>query len=101
MREITKVSDITAEDIAEYLRLPDADAGELQTLDNMLEVAKAYIREYTGRKNLDDFQDFVIIVFVLVQDMYDTRTLYVDNNNINNVYQSILNLHSINLLASE
>ena len=101
MRTISKVSEITSTDLAEYLRLPDADAGELQTLDNMLEVAKAYIREYTGRKTLDDFQDFVIIVFVLVQDMYDTRALYVDNNNINNVYQSILNLHSINLLASE
>ena len=101
MNNITKVSDITAADIAEYLRIPDADQSELTTLNNMLEAAKAYIKQYTGRQNLDEFQDFVIIVFVLVQDMYDTRAMYVDSANINNVYQSILNLHSINLLSSE
>ena len=43
----------------------------------------------------------VYAVLVLVQDMWDTRTLYVDKGNVNRTVESILNLHSINLLPVE
>jgi hypothetical protein len=46
----------------------------------------------------DKYKDFVIVVYVLVQDMYDNRTLYVDKNNLNKVVETILGMHSINLL---
>lgn len=47
---------------------------------------------------LDAFEEFVIVVYILVQDMYDNRTFYVEKNNLNKVVDIILGMHSINLL---
>ena len=98
MNEITKVSDITAQDLAEYIRIIDYTEDDLQTLNNLLNVATTFITNYTGRTELDDYQDFVIVVLILVQDMWDNRTLYVDKDNLNKVVETILGMHSINLL---
>ena len=100
MNVINKVSDITNTDLAEYLRIVDADANDLNTLTTLLNVAKVYVGEYTGHtiEELDDYRDFVIVVMILVQDMYDNRTLYVEESNVNKVVESILGLHSVNLL---
>lgn len=98
MNEITKVSDITAEDLADYIRIIDYTEDDLQTLNNLLNVATTFISNYTGRTELDDYQDFVIVVCILVQDMWDNRTLYVDKNNLNKVVETILGMHSVNLL---
>ena len=100
MEEIKKVSDIAVSDLADYLRIEELTEDETKTLVNLLEVAKAYIEHYTGRTEaeLDNYSDFVIVVFVLVQDMYDNRTMYVNSNNLNTVIETILGMHSINLL---
>lgn len=98
MNTITKVSEITTNDLADYIRLSEVTAADTNTLNNMLGVAKTYISKYTGQTNLDDFQDFVIVVFILVQDMWDNRTLYVDKSNLNNTVETILGMHSVNLL---
>lgn len=100
MDVITKVSDITPQSLAEYLRIVDADTNDLNTLDTLLGVAKDYVAKYTGRtiEDLDDFNDVVIVVMILVQDMWDNRTLYVDSSNVNKVVESVLGLHSVNLL---
>ena len=100
MDVITKVSDITPASLAEYLRIVDADTNDLNTLETLLGVAKDYVAKYTGRtiEDLDDFNDVVIVVMILVQDMWDNRTLYVDSSNVNKVVESVLGLHSVNLL---
>ena len=100
MNNINKVSDITPQDLAEYLRIPDPSSDDITTLNNLLIVAKVYVGEYTGRtiQELDDFKDVIICILILVQDMWDNRTLYVETNNVNKVVTSILNLHSVNLL---
>ena len=98
MNVITKVSDITTTDLADYIRLDEVTTDETNTLNNLLSVAKTYIKKYTGVADLDESEDFVICVFILVQDMWDNRTLYVDNTNLNKTVESILGLHSVNLL---
>lgn len=98
MNEITKVSEITVKDLAEYLRIYELDEKETALLNNLLNVAKNYIKSYTGQDDLDKYQDFVIVTLVLVQDMYDNRTLYVDTKNLNTVVETILGMHSVNLL---
>lgn len=100
MNNINKVSDITPQDLAEYIRIPDPSSDDITTLNNLLVVAKVYVGEYTGRtiQELDDFKDVIICILILVQDMWDNRTLYVETNNVNKVVASILNLHSVNLL---
>ena len=96
---ISKVSEITAERIANYIRLDDYDDVELETY---LNIAKNYISNYTGipetgeEENLDTYSDFVIVVYVLCQDMYDNRAMYVDSSNINKVVQTILDMHTRN-----
>lgn len=101
MQNITKISEITYQDLADYLRICDTlTADDINTLNTLLTVAKVYVGEYTGRtiQELDDYKDIIIVILILVQDMWDNRTLYVDNNNANKVVESILNLHQVNLL---
>lgn len=100
MQQLTRISDITIEDLADYLRIDELTTDESATLGTMLEAAKSYIQHYTGRtlEELDNYADVVIVAFVLVQDMYDNRTMYVDSANVNVVVQSILGMHSVNLL---
>ena len=101
MNEVTKVSDITYQEIAGYMHLyEDLTLDDINTLNNIISIAKRFIISWTGRtaEELDLYQDFVIVVFVLCQDMWDNRTLYVDKTNLNHVVSSILDMHSVNLL---
>ena len=100
MNQISKVSDITYADIADYIRKDELTGDDISTLNSLIGIAKAYITGYTGRtmEELDNYQDFVIVVFILCQDMWDNRTMYVDSTNLNYVIESILNMHSVNLL---
>ncbi len=103
MNEIGKVSEITAADVADYLRIVEVTEDDINTLNTLLTVAKDYVCSYTGRslEALDNLKDIIIVVFILCQDMWDTRALYVDKSNVNKVVESILGLHSVNLLPSE
>lgn len=100
MQNIQSVSQITTDDLYDYLRIPEKDTDTTNLLSTLLTVAKVYVAEYTGRtiQELDSYRDIIICVLVLVQDMYDNRTLYVDSSNANKVVESILNMHSVNLL---
>ena len=91
-----KVSDITYNDIANYIRLTEVSQDDETLLTALIGIAKAFIKESTGVEDLDEFDDFVIVVFILCQDMYDTRSLYVDKTNLNKVVETILGMHSIN-----
>ena len=94
---VSKVSEITAKEIADYIRLDDYEESEIETY---LNVAKNYISSYTGVSvdNLDEYADFIIVVYVLCQDMYDNRTMYVESGNLNKVVQTILDMHTMNNL---
>jgi hypothetical protein len=97
---VSKVSEITIKDVADYIRV-DEDSN----IETYLNIAKNYISSYTGipvtseeGESLDDFPDFIIVVYILCQDMYDNRTMYVDKNNVNKVVQTILDMHTRNNL---
>ena len=108
---VSKVSDITIQDVANYLKLDDYDEIEIETY---LNIAKNYISNYTGIpetsedeeddeeteevETLDSYADFIIVVYILCQDMHDNRTMYVDKANMNKVVQTILDMHARNLL---
>ena len=102
---VSKVSEITIQDVADYIRLDDYAESEIETY---LNIAKHYISSYTGipvnskdkgAETLDDFADFIIVVYILCQDMHDNRTMYVDSGNINKVVQTILDMHTRNNLC--
>jgi uncharacterized phage protein (predicted DNA packaging) len=102
---VSKVSEITILDVAQYIRVdPHYEESDIETY---LNIAKNYISSYTGipvtsedGESLDDFPDFVIVVYVLCQDMYDNRALYSDYKSatVNKVVQTILDMHTRNYL---
>lgn len=101
MNAITKVSEITAQDVAEYLRIAELTEEDENFITSTISVAIDYILKYTGiedAQTLDNYNDMVIVVFVLCQDMFDNRAMYVDNSNLNRVVDNILSLHQRNLL---
>lgn len=93
-----KVSNITAKEIANYLRITEMDVSLEEELETYLNVAIKYIKDETGLNDLDKNEDFVIAIYVLCQDMYDNRTFYVDKSNTNRVVETILGRHRINFL---
>lgn len=100
MDAISKVSDIKYSDVASYCRIDELDSSDINTLNNLIIIAKNYIAGYTGRtiEDLDDYPDISIVVLILCQDMWDNRTMYVDSANLNTTVDSILHMHSVNLL---
>lgn len=102
-----KVSEITVNDIANYLRLSEISEEENKNIELFLNIARNYIENYTGipqksedekAETLDTYPDFIIVVYVLCQDMYDNRVMYVDGKNINNSIRTILDMHTRNNL---
>ena len=102
MNQTVKVSEVTSTDLAAFLRVGEATPYEEGLLNAIIGAATAYMRKYTGltSEQLDESQDLVQVLLVLCQDMYDNRALYVDSANVNRMVQSILDMHSVNLLPS-
>lgn len=98
--EVSKVSDITADSVSEYLRLDEVSEEDKNTLATLISIATSFIKSYTGLDDdgVDKYSEFVIVVLILCQDMWDNRTMYVDSKDLNNTVQSILAMHSVNLL---
>ena len=94
------VSEVTVDDIISYCRIAEPTAEDKKFFSQALDISKQYIKDYTGLddEDLDKHVDFVICIYVLCQDMYDNRALYVDKNNLNNTVESILGFHRVNLL---
>ena len=101
-----KVSEITTEDIRQYLRLDDDTEEDLEPYRK---AAVEFVKSYTGLalneeelKEQDDYidnhEDIYIAVMVLCQDMYDNRSFYVDNKAMNKTVETILGMYCLNLL---
>ena len=91
---VTKVSEITINDIAEFIRLGELDDADTKQLETLLIIAKDYIKNYTALDDLDEYADLVIVIYILCQDMWDNRTMYIDKGNMNKVVQTILDMHT-------
>lgn len=94
-----KLSEIQVQNVAEYLR---ASTDEAFLLEQLQRSAVAYIKSYTGMTDLelDEHEELNIVVYILCQDMYDNRVLYVDKANLNRTVSTILDMHARNLLPT-
>lgn len=92
-----KVSEITAEHLADYLKL---EADEQDMIQMFLSSAIAYVKSYTGLNDeeIDLHNDLVPVIYVLVSDIYENREYLVQQDKVNKLVQSILNMYSKNLL---
>lgn len=94
-----KVSEIQVTDVIEYLR---TDAEDAPLISQLKSIAISYVKSYTGMTDLemDLHEDLIIVVYIICQDMYDNRVLYVDKTNLNRTVSTILDMHSKNLLPT-
>lgn len=95
-----KISEITEADVCNYIRCEQSPE-----LPLIMSAALSYIKSYTGLTGaeLDEYAEMSIAYMVLCQDMHDNRALYVEGTKgqtppVNKVIDSILGMHSINLL---
>ena len=100
MQNLNKVSDITVADVAEFIRREEVSAAEEGELSTYLNVAKSYLKSYTGltAEEIDTYPDLIEPVLMYCQDMFDNRSIYVDTDNINRVFDATMGLHARNLL---
>lgn len=93
-----KISEISLGHIKDYLHVYHDEDDTLITA--ILTASKAFVRNYTGlsTEQLDISEDLSIAVFVLASELYDNRVYTVENDKVNPVIQSLLNMHSVNLL---
>lgn len=96
----TKISEITLNDLVDYLRISELDSSQTQLLTTIQAAAVNYIVGVTGLtlEQLDNYPDLTIALYALVQDMYDNRAIYVDKANISDTVSTILNMYRTNLL---
>lgn len=99
MADVTKVSDITVDDLIDYLHEYN-DMSTRSRLTTLLSAAKSYIQSETGLtpEKIDSHADFVVAVYLLVQDWNDNRTMYVDKGTVSPTVQTILFMYSENLI---
>jgi hypothetical protein len=93
-----KVNEITVADLKDYAHVYHAEDDAL--FGNILTACTAYVQAYTGltTDQLNAHDDLSMCVFVLSNELYDNRTFIVDNEKVNMVIKTILNMHSVNLL---
>ena len=93
---VANVSEITTMDIADFLRLDEVSNAEEQQIETLLMIAKNYITNYTALTDLDEYADLVIVVYILCQDMWDNRTMYIEKGSVNRTVQTVLDMHTRN-----
>jgi Phage gp6-like head-tail connector protein len=97
-----KINEITISDLKNYLHVYHTEDDKLLTA--ILLASKAFVKNYTGLSddNLnisnDLSDDLSMVIFILASELYDNRTYTVDSANVNPVIQTILSMHSVNLL---
>lgn len=92
------LSQLTANDLANYLRLEQDDDAAL--LASILAAAQSAVLNYTGvtADEADTLPELALAALVVGADLYEHRTMQVDNNNINLTARSLMDLHRSNLI---
>lgn len=93
-----KISEVTIQDLKEYAHVYHDQDDRL--FESILSSSKAYIKSYTGLSDeeMDTKEDLVAVLLTLSNELYDNRAFTVENDKVNAVVKSILNMHSVNLL---
>lgn len=102
-----KISEVSIDDLKQYANVYTADDDNI--FDIILSAATQFISTYTGlplvddlangvTDSIDDHEDLTIALMVLCNEMYDNRSMTVDNDKLNFVVKQIMDSHSVNLL---
>ena len=96
------ISDITAAQVADYLRIDDPGELELSEIQMFMDSAKASIQSMTGltQEEIDAMDDMVHPFFLLVSDQFDNRNGHIDSKQttMNQSIMETIRRHSVNYL---
>ena len=95
------VSEITAEQLAVFIRTDKENQDEINLLSILKASAVSFFCSETGMReaDLNDYEDITFAIMILVQDMYDNRCLYIeDGAEVNKTAQAIIDHHRRNFV---
>lgn len=92
-----KINEITINDLIEYCNAYEEDG---KILEVFKDASISYIKSYTGLtdEEINKMDDITIALLVLVNGMYDYRSIEADKGNVNVILDGILSMHSKNLI---
>ena len=93
-----KFSEVSITDLKEYAHVDHSLDDVL--FEIILQATTSYIKNYTGLtlEQMDDKEDLTMALMILSNEMYDNRVYAVENDKVNKIVNSILDMHSVNLL---
>lgn len=93
-----KVSELDIAMVKLYLKVEFNDDDMLIQL--IIDGAKGYLKSYTGLDDImiDTKEDLTLGLLALITDMYENRSFTIEQDKVNKIIDSMLSLHSINLL---
>lgn len=88
---------------ADAIRFAKLDGSDISFVEPFLDAAKGFVKHYTGLKDheLDFYPELSIAVLVMFTDMYDNRSMTVEQAAENRTAKAILDMHCRNLIAGE
>ena len=96
------ISDITTDEVADYLRIDDPSEAELSEIQMFMDSAKASICSMTGltQDEVDELDDMVHPFFLLVSEQFDNRNGHLDSKQttMNQSIMETIRRHSVNYL---
>lgn len=95
-----KVSEITLEQVLDYLRIDDASTVEETEVQMFMDSAKATILATTGltQEEVDTHPDLVHPYFLLISDQFDNRNGLIENKTatVNHSIMETIRRHAVN-----
>lgn len=93
-----KISEVSITDLKEYANVDHSLDDVLFQI--ILQATTSYIKNYTGLtlEQMDNKEDLTMALIILSNEMYDNRVYAVENDKVNKIVNSILDMHSVNLL---
>nr|DAV95529.1 MAG TPA: tail connector protein [Caudoviricetes sp.] len=92
-----KVNEIETEFLIDYCNAYEEDS---RVLEVFKDASISYIKSYTGltEEEMMVMDDITVALLVLVNGMFDSRSIEADKSNVNVILDSILSMHSKNLI---
>lgn len=80
-----------------------ADAAELEYIKALNAAAVSFVCEYCNieKAYIDTHDELAVAVLVLIGDMFDNRTRYVEKDTLNRTVETVLSLHDHNLIGED
>ncbi len=100
-----KASELPESVVLNHLHLvPEyVTAADREYITALQQAAISFVCRYCSidSEYVDSQDELAIAVLVLVGDMYDNRTRYVDKSNLNQTVETILSLHDHNIIGGD